>query len=350
MAAIDAYWRAANYLTVGQIYLAANPLLREPLRAEHVKARLLGPWGTSSGLSLVYAHLNRLIREQELDLLYFTGPGHAGPAMLANGYLEETCSEADPEVSDDARGMLQLFRRFSTPAGEPSHVDPTTPGSIDERGELGFVLARAFGAVCDHPALIAVAVVDGEAETAPLAGVWQGIQPLDPVRDGAVLPILHLDGYKLAAPTVFGRETEATLRHQLEAHGYRVRFVTGHEAMSVHHAMAAALELSIDDIREIQATAHQHGRGDLPRWPLIVLRTPEGWTGPRTVDNVKVSGMACTDQVPLAHAREDPTELAGLERWLRSYRPDELFDAGGRLARELRALAPRRALRLGASR
>ncbi len=351
LTALDAYWRAANYLTIGQIYLQANPLLREPLRAEHVKPRLLGHWGTSPGLSLIYAHCNRVIRARDLDLLFMAGPGHGGPAVLANVYLEGTYSAIYPEITPDARGMLRLFRQFSTPGGVPSHVGPTTPGSIHEGGELGYVLSHAFGAVFDQPDLIAIAVVgDGEAETGPLAGSWQGIRFLDAARDGAVLPILHLNGYKISGPTVLGRATDAAIRQQLEGHGYAVHFVTGDEPARVHRAFADTLDACLTSIRAIQDGARTGADRSLPRWPLIVLRTPKGWTGPKVVDGRPVEGTFRAHQVPLAHVREKPEELAQLEAWLRSYRPDELFDAGGGFAQSLRALAPDARRCMGASR
>ena len=350
LVAIDAYWRAANYLTVGQIYLQANPLLREPLRAEHVKARLLGHWGTSPGLNLLYAHLNRVIRARELDVLFLAGPGHGGPALLANVYLEGTYSEIYPDVPETAAGMTRLFRQFSTPGGVPSHVGPTTPGSIHEGGELGYVLAHAFGAVFDNPGLIAVAVVgDGEAETAPLEGSWKGIKFLNAARDGAVLPVLHLNGYKISGPTVLGRASDASIRSLFEGHGYQVHFVTGDEPSAVHRALASTLDTCCDQIRAIQDAARTRGVRGVPRWPLIVLRTPKGWTGPKVVHGLPVEGTFRAHQVPIAAVRTDPEQLAALETWLRSYRPEALFDPSGRLVGELRALAPVRQRRMGAS-
>ncbi|MBS1118208.1 MAG: phosphoketolase family protein [Deltaproteobacteria bacterium] len=348
--ALDAYWRAANYLTVGQIYLLANPLLREPLRAEHVKPRLLGHWGTSPGLSLLYAHLNRVIRLHDLDVIYLAGPGHGGPAIVANVYLEGTYSEIYPEVTRDVRGMTRLFRQFSTPGGIPSHVGPTTPGSIHEGGELGYVLTHAFGAVFDQPNLIAVAVVgDGEAETSPLEGSWKGIRFLNAARDGAVLPVLHLNGYKIAGPTVLGRADDESIRQLLEGHGYEVHFVTGDDPAAVHRALADTLDTAVANIRAIQVAARTRGVRGTPRWPAIVLRTPKGWTGPKVVDGHPVEGTFRAHQVPLANVRRDPAQLAALEHWLRSYRPEELFDAQGRLAPQLEALAPRGTRRMGAS-
>ncbi len=346
--ALDAYWRAANYLTVGQIYLLANPLLREPLRPEHIKPRLLGHWGTSPGLSLIYAHLNRAIRRHDLDVLFLAGPGHGGPAVVANVYLEGTYSEIYPRVTQDARGMEQLFRQFSTPGGIPSHVGPPTPGSIHEGGELGYVLTHAFGAVFDAPDRLAVAVVgDGEAETGPLEGSWKGIKFLNAARDGAVLPILHVNGYKISGPTVLGRDSDESIRALLEGHGYSVQFVTGDDPMRVHRAFDATLEASLAAIRDIQLAARTRGVRGTPAWPLIVLRTPKGWTGPKLVDGLPVEGTFRAHQVPLANVRRDPAKLAELERWMKSYRPDELFDARGRLVRELAELAPRGARRMG---
>ena len=347
---LDAYWRAANYLTVGQIYLQANPLLREPLRAEHTKPRLLGHWGTSPGLSLIYAHLNRLIRRDQLEVLYLAGPGHGGPALVANVYLEGTYSEVYPDITQDARGMDRLFRQFSTPGGIPSHVGPATPGSIHEGGELGYVLSHAFGAVLDNPKLIAVAVVgDGEAETAPLEGSWKGIKFLNAARDGAVLPILHLNGYKIAGPTVLGRASDESIRRLLEGHGYDVRFVSGDDPMTVHREIAAALEASVASIHAIQRAARDRGVRGVPRWPAIVMRTLKGWTGPKEVGGVPVEGTFRAHQVPLGNVRKVPAQLAALEQWMRSYRPDELFDASGRLIPQLAALAPTGAYRMGAS-
>ncbi len=348
--AIDAYWRAANYLTVGQIYLLANPLLREPLRVEHIKPRLLGHWGTSPGLSLVYAHVNRIIRNHDLDVIYLAGPGHGGPAIIANVYLEGTYSEIYPGVTEDAAGIFRLFRQFSTPGGIPSHVGPTTPGSIHEGGELGYVLTHAFGAVFDNPGLVAVAVVgDGEAETAPLEGSWKGIKFLNAARDGAVLPILHLNGYKISGPTVLGRATDESVRSLLEGHGYDVHFVAGDDPMPVHRALAETLDTCVAKIRSIQDAARTRGIRGTPRWPAIVLRTPKGWTGPKFVNGLPVEGTFRAHQVPLAAVRTDPDQLLALESWMRSYHPEQLFDTTGRLASRLRALAPTGARRMGAN-
>jgi xylulose-5-phosphate/fructose-6-phosphate phosphoketolase len=340
--ALHGYWRAANYLTVGQIYLRDNPLLREPLRPEHIKPRLLGHWGTSPGLSLIYAHVNRAIRQRDLDAILLAGPGHGGPAIVANVYLEGTYSEIYPHVGQDVTGMRALFRQFSTPGGVPSHVGPQTPGSIHEGGELGYVLTHAFGAAFDDPDLVAIAVVgDGEAETGPLEGSWKGISFLNPVRDGAVLPVLHLNGYKISGPTVLGRASDEDIRRLLEGHGYAPEFVTGDQPAEVHRAFAATLDACLDAIAQIQRDARAAGRiTTRPRWPVIVLRTPKGWTGPHEVDGVRVEGTFRAHQVPLAEVRTNPAHLAMLEAWLRSYRPEELFDASGRLVPELAALAP----------
>ena len=350
IAGVDAYWRAANYLTVGQIYLHANPLLREPLRADHVKPRLLGHWGTSPGLSLIYAHLNRLIRRDDLNVLYFAGPGHGGPAIVANVYLEGAYTEIYPAITRDEPGLARLFRQFSTPGGIPSHVGAPTPGSIHEGGELGYVLSHAFGAVLDNPDLIAMAVVgDGEAETGPLEGSWKGIKFLNAAHDGAVLPVLHLNGYKIAGPTVLGRAPDEDLRRLFEGHGYEVHFVEGDEPFAVHRAFATTLETSLAQIRGIQDAARTRGVRGTPRWPMIVLRTPKGWTGPKVVDGKPVEGTFRAHQVPLAAVREQPAQLAELERWMKSYRPEELFDRTGALVPALAALAPTGARRMGAN-
>jgi xylulose-5-phosphate/fructose-6-phosphate phosphoketolase len=348
--ALDRYWRAANYLTVGQIYLQDNPLLREPLRPSHVKPRLLGHWGTSPGLNLVYAHLNRLIRQRSLDAIFLAGPGHGGPAVLANVYLEGTYSEVYPEVSRDAAGMRRLFRQFSTPGGVPSHVSVPTPGSIHEGGELGYVLAHAFGAAFDNPDLLICAVVgDGEAETAPLEGSWKSVSFLDPSRDGAVLPVLHLNGYKISGPTVLARTPDEEVRHMLEGHGYEPHFVEGDDPARVHQAFAAALAACHDRIRAIQTDARENGFTGRPRWPAIVLRTPKGWTGPEEVDGLPVEGTFRAHQVPLPGVREDPERLERLQEWMLSYRPDGLFDEEGRPVPGLGALVPEAAKRMGAS-
>ncbi|HUX67822.1 MAG TPA: phosphoketolase family protein [Terriglobales bacterium] len=341
LAQLDRYWRAANYLTVGQIYLQANPLLRAPLRAEQIKPRLLGHWGTSPGLSFIYAHLDRLIRRHEVSAIFLAGPGHGGPAVLANVYLEGSYTEIYPEVTRDEAGMLRLFRQFSTPGGVPSHVSAPTPGSIHEGGELGYVLAHAFGAVLDNPGLLAVAVVgDGEFETAPLAGSWKGIDFLDRARDGAVLPILHLNGYKIANPTVDARTSDAQLIQLFEGYGYAPRVVAGDEPERMHQAFAAALEASYGQIA---------ARGAGGRWPMIVLRSPKGWTGPKQWKGLPIEGTFRAHQVPLAAVRQDAGQLAELERWLRSYRPEELFDAQGAPLAEISAWAPAGERRMGAN-
>jgi xylulose-5-phosphate/fructose-6-phosphate phosphoketolase len=340
--AIDAWWRAANYLTIGQIYLLENPLLREPLRPEHVKPRLLGHWGTSPGLSLLYVHLNRIIRNQDANVIYMAGPGHGGPAIVANVYLEGTYTEHFPEVTRDEQGLRKLFRQFSTPGGIPSHVSATTPGSIHEGGELGYVLVHAFGAAFDNPDLVVAAVVgDGEAETGPLEGSWKGVKFLNPVRDGAVLPILHLNGYKIAGPTVLGRDSDDEVASLLRGHGYAPRFVEGDDPARVHQEIAAALDASFREIREIQTKARSQGRIDArPVWPAIVLRTPKGWTGPKVVDGIPIEGTFRAHQVPLSGVRDNAAHLAMLEQWMRSYRPEELFDGGGRFVADLAALSP----------
>ena len=346
--AIDAYFRAANYLTVGQIYLQDNPLLREPLRPEHVKPRLLGHWGTSPGLNLLYAHLNRFIVRDDLNVLFMAGPGHGGPAVVANAYLEGTYSEIYPHISQDEAGLRRLFRQFSTPGGIPSHAGPQTPGSIHEGGELGYVLSHAFGAAFDQPDLIVAAVVgDGEAETGPLEGSWKGISFLNPVRDGAVLPILHLNGYKIAGPTVLGRSSDADIERLLAGHGYKVHIVSGHEPAAVHAALENTLNECFASIRQIQQRAREAGFVDArPAWPVIVLRTPKGWTGPHEVDGKLVEGTFRSHQVPVSDVRNNPEHLRILEDWLRSYRPEELFDAHGAFSPKLAELAPRGARRM----
>ncbi len=347
---LDAYWRAANYLSVGQIYLLDNPLLREPLRPEHVKPRLLGHFGTTPGLNLLYAHLNRAIVARELDAIYITGPGHGGPGLVANAYLEGTYSEVYPAIGRDEEGLRALFRQFSFPGGIPSHVAPETPGSIHEGGELGYALAHAFGAAFDNPDLVVACVVgDGEAETGPLATSWHGTKFLDPVNDGAVLPVLHLNGYKIANPTVLARIPEQELVALFHGYGWEPLIVAGDEPDDVHQQLAAALDRSLDRIAEIQHAARTRGRGARPRWPMLVLRTPKGWTGPKVVDGVPVEGTWRAHQVPVLGARQDPDHLRLLEEWMRSYRPEELFDAEGRLVEELAALPPTGERRMSAS-
>ncbi len=347
---IDAYWRAANYLSVGQIYLYDNPLLAEPLAPEHVKPRLLGHWGTTPGQNFVYAHLNRVIQEHDLDMIYISGPGHGGPALVANTYLEGTYSELYPEASPDADGMKRLFRQFSFPGGIPSHVAPETPGSIHEGGELGYSLSHAFGAAFDNPDLIVACVVgDGEAETGPLATGWHGNKFLDPVHDGAVLPILHLNGYKIANPTVLARIGREELAELMRGYGYAPFFVSGDDPEKMHPLMAETLDAVIAEIQRIQREARAKGAAARPRWPMIVLETPKGWTGPKVVDGQQVEGTYRAHQVPLSDPRHNPEHLRALESWMRSYRPEELFDERGRLRRELAELAPRGARRMGAN-
>lgn len=347
---LDAYWRAANYLTVGQIYLLDNPLLREPLTADDIKPRLLGHWGTSPGLNLIYAHLNRVIVARDLNAMLVTGPGHGGPAIVANTWLEGTWSERYHDVARDEAGMSRLFRQFSFPGGIPSHVAADVPGSIHEGGELGYALSHAYGAAFDHPDLVVACVIgDGEAETGPLAGSWLSNVFLNPARDGAVLPILHLNGYKIANPTVLARIPEADLLDLLRGSGYQPYVVAGDDPAQVHRILAATLDRALDEIAEIQRRARSQGVVERPRWPMIVLRTPKGWTGPREVDGARVEGTFHAHQVPLAGVRDNPAHLAELERWLRSYRPEELFDATGAPVDELRTLPPRGDRRMSAN-
>ncbi|HET6506077.1 MAG TPA: phosphoketolase family protein [Baekduia sp.] len=350
LALIDAYWRAANYLSVGQIYLLDNPLLREPLKLEHVKPRLLGHWGTTPGLNLLYAHLNRLIRRRDLDAIFVTGPGHGGPGLVANTYLEGTYSEVYPHIGPDAEGLRRLFRQFSFPGGIPSHVAPETPGSIHEGGELGYALVHAYGAAFDNPNLLVLCVVgDGEAETGPLAASWHADKLLNPARDGAVLPVLHLNGYKIANPTILARIPEDELRALMVGYGHDPIFVTGDDPADVHQQLAAAMERAADKIAEIQRAARGDGLAERPAWPMIVLRTPKGWTGPKEVDGLKTEGTFRSHQVPLAGLRDNPEHLHQLERWLKSYRPEELFDDAGTLRADLAALAPEGDRRMGAN-
>src|SRR5918995_6129143 len=347
--AMDAYWRAANYLSVGQIYLYDNPLLQQPLSKEHIKPRLLGHWGTTPGLNFIYVHLNRVIKARDLEAMYVIGPGHGGPSPVANAYLEGTYSELYPDVTQDEDGLRRLFRQFSFPGGVPSHVAPETPGSIHEGGELGYALVHAYGAVLDNPNLVALCVVgDGEAETGPLAASWHSNKFLNPVTDGAVLPVLHLNGYKIANPTVLARIPHDELRALFEGYGYAPRFVEGSEPDEMHQAMAATLDEVFDEIREIQVAARERGVTDRPRWPMIVLRTPKGWTGPREVDGLPAEGSFRSHQVPLSGLAKNPEHLEQLEAWMRSYRPEELFDEHGTLVEELQALAPEGERRMGA--
>ena len=347
---LDAYWRAANYLSVGQIYLLANPLLREPLVREHVKPRLLGHFGTTPGLNLVYVHLNRAILERDLSAIFVTGPGHGGPSLVANAYLEGTYSELYSDIGPDEEGLHRLFRQFSFPGGIPSHVAPEVPGSIHEGGELGYALVHAFGAAFDNPDLLVACVVgDGEAETGPLAASWHSNKFLNPARDGAVLPILHLNGYKIASPTVLARIPERELVSLFEGYGYRPLCVAGDEPAAVHQALAAALDEALDGIAEIQRAAREDGAGQRPRWPMIILRTPKGWTGPQQVDGLPVEGTWRSHQVPVTDVRDNSEHLRVLEEWMRSYRPGELFDRNGQLVRELRTLAPSGERRMSAN-
>ncbi|WP_405426010.1 phosphoketolase [Micromonospora sp. NBC_00617] len=347
---LDAYWRAANYLTVGQIYLLGNPLLREPLTPDDIKPRLLGHWGTSPGLNLIYAHLNRVIVARDLNAMLVTGPGHGGPAIVANTWLEGTWSERYHDVARDEAGMARLFRQFSFPGGIPSHVAADVPGSIHEGGELGYALSHAYGAAFDHPDLVVACVVgDGEAETGPLAGSWLSNVFLNPARDGAVLPILHLNGYKIANPTVLSRIPEADLLDIMRGSGYQPYVVSGDDPAVVHRTLAATMDRALDEIAEIQRRARSGGVVERPRWPMIVLRTPKGWTGPREVDGTQVEGTYHAHQVPLSGVRDNPAHLGELEQWLRSYRPEELFDATGAPVDELRTLPPRGDRRMSAN-
>ena len=353
---IEAYWRAANYLSVGQIYLLDNPLLREPLRVEHIKPRLLGHWGTTPGLNLIYAHMNRQIKARDLNTIYIAGPGHGGPALVANTYLEGTYSEFYPAIGQDEDGMRRLFRQFSFPGGIPSHVAPETPGSIHEGGELGYALSHAHGAAFDNPDLVVCCVVgDGEAETGPLAASWHSNKFLNPVRDGAVLPILQLNGFKIANPTVLARISREDLDKLFEGYGYRpitVEVTDPEDHDAAHQAMAAALDDALDDIAEIQRVARENFQADnaeRPRWPMIIFRSPKGWTGPKEVDGKRTEGSWRSHQVPLSELRENPAHLAQLERWMRSYVPEELFDGAGRLRDELAELAPLGEHRMGSN-
>ncbi|OMC36953.1 phosphoketolase [Mycobacterium sp. GA-1841] len=355
---LDQYWRAANYLSVGQIYLLDNPLLQQPLEAEHIKPRLLGHWGTTPGLNLVYAHLNRIIRERDADVIYITGPGHGGPGLVANAYLEGTYSEIYTGIGEDTDGLRKLFRQFSFPGGIPSHVAAETPGSIHEGGELGYALVHAYGAAFDNPDLVVACVVgDGEAETGPLAASWHSNKFLNPVVDGAVLPILHLNGYKIANPTVLSRIPAEELESLFYGYGYRPitvasdesGTVAGDDPANVHQQLAAAMDEAFDQIGAIQRAARLDGEPGRPLWPMIILRTPKGWTGPHEVDGKLVEGTWRSHQVPLSETRTNPAHLAQLETWLRSYRPEELFDADGALRADLRAQAPSGARRMSAN-
>ncbi|WP_067709375.1 phosphoketolase [Erwinia sp. ErVv1] len=348
---LDRYWRAANYLSVGQIYLLDNPLLRQPLEAGHIKSRLLGHWGTTPGLNFIYAHLNRIIRQRDTDLLYICGPGHGGPGMVANTWLEGSYSEIYPDISQDAEGMRKLFRQFSFPGGIPSHAAPETPGSIHEGGELGYSLVHAFGAAFDNPNLIVPCVIgDGEAETGPLAASWHGTKFLNPVRDGAVLPILHLNGYKIANPTILGRTDDGDLEQLFNGYGYEPLFVVGDDPQLMHRQMADVLDKAFDRIQHIQQAARRgEAQKRVPRWPMIILRSPKGWTGPKTVDGKKVEGFWRAHQVPVAECRENEAHREILQQWMAGYHPDELFDDAGRLMPELQALAPTGDKRMGST-
>ena len=347
---LDAYWRAANYLAAGQLYLLDNPLLREPLRPEHLKRTLVGHWGTVPGQNFIYTHLNRVITRHELNMIYVSGPGHGGNAVVAQTYLEGTYSEFYPNVSQDEEGMRRLFRQFSFPGGIGSHCAPETPGSINEGGELGYSLAHAFGAVMDNPTLIAACVVgDGEAETGPLATAWHSNKFLNPVTDGAVLPILHLNGYKISSPTLFSRITSEEVEDFFKGCGWTPRFVEGDEPAQMHQKMAAALDWAVREIQRIQQGAREFGETARPRWPMLVFRSPKGWTCPKEVDGAPTEGTFRAHQLPVAVDAAHPEHLEVLERWLRSYRPEELFDAEGAPVPALRAVAPQGERRMGAN-
>jgi xylulose-5-phosphate/fructose-6-phosphate phosphoketolase len=345
---MDAYWRAANYLSVGQIYLLDNPLLKEPLKIEHVKPRLLGHWGTTPGLNFIYLHLNRVIKAQDLNVIYIAGPGHGGPGVVANVYLEGTYSEVYPNISQDAEGMRKLFKQFSFPGGIPSHVAPETPGSIHEGGELGYAISHAYGAAFDNPDLVVACVVgDGEAETGPLATAWHSNKFLNPITDGAVLPVLHLNGYKIANPTVLARISHWELESLFVGYGYKPYFVEGSEPEAMHPLMAQTLDTVIAEIKAIQQEARTSGVAKRPRWPMIILRTPKGWTGPKEVDGQKTENYWRSHQVPLSEMATKPGHLRLLEQWMKSYEPEELFDEDGKLLPELAELAPRGKRRMG---
>jgi len=349
LAQIDAYWRAANYLSVGQIYLLDNPLLREPLKPAHIKPRLLGHWGTTPGLNFIYVHANRIIKKNDLDMIYVIGPGHGGPGIVANTYLEGTYSEVYPNITQDETGIQRLFKQFSFPGGIPSHVAPETPGSIHEGGELGYSLSHAFGAAFDNPDLIVLCVVgDGEAETGPLATSWHSNKFLNPVTDGAVLPILHLNGYKIANPTILARMSHVELEQLFLGYGYKPYFVEGDDPQVLHHTMAATLDTIVAEIKAIQKAAREDGVAERPQWPLIILRTPKGWTGPKEVDGQKTEGSWRSHQVPMGDM-DKPGHLQILETWLQSYRPEELFDETGKFKAELAALAPQGNRRMSAN-
>ena len=347
---IDAWWRAANYLSVGQIYLLDNPLLRQPLELQHIKPRLLGHWGTTPGLNFMYVHLNRVIRARDLDTIYIAGPGHGGPGVVANTWLEGTYSEVYPHVSQNARGMQRLFKQFSFPGGIPSHAAPETPGSIHEGGELGYALSHAYGAVFDNPSLIAACVVgDGEAETGPLATSWHSNKFLNPVTDGAVLPILHLNGYKIANPTILAGIDPEELHHLFVGYGYKPYLVEGDDPPAMHQLMAATLDTVTDEIQAIQGDARAGRQNGRPIWPMIILKTPKGWTGPKEVDGLKAEGFWRSHQVPFAEMKTRPDHIKLLETWMKSYRVEELFDDDGTLRPEIAALAPEGKRRMSAN-
>jgi xylulose-5-phosphate/fructose-6-phosphate phosphoketolase len=348
LAKMDRYWQAANYLSVGQIYLHDNPLLREPLKLEHIKPRLLGHWGTTPGLNFIYTHMNRLIRLHDLNVIYIAGPGHGGPGLVANTYLEGSYTELYPHITQDAKGMKRLFTQFSWPGGIPSHASPDVPGSIHEGGELGYSLLHAYGAVYDNPDLLVCCVVgDGEAETGPCATSWHSNKFLNPARDGAVLPILHLNGYKIAGPTVLARISDQELTDLFAGYGYRPYLVQGDNPEVMHQIMAATLDAVLAKIREIQKDARSHGFSQRPLWPMIILRTPKGWTGPKVVDGVPIEGTFRAHQVPVTDMASKPEHIKILERWMKSYKPQEVFDDSGRLIPELAALAPTGTRRMG---
>ena len=347
---MDAYWRAANYLSVGQIYLYDNPLLKEPLKLSHVKPLVVGHWGTTPGQNFIYVHLNRVIKKYDLDMFYIAGPGHGGPAIVGNVYLEGTWSEVYPNVTQDEAGLKKLFTQFSFPGGISSHVAPTTPGSIHEGGELGYSLSHAFGAAFDNPDLVVACVVgDGEAETGPLATAWQSNKFLNPITDGAVLPILHLNGYKISNPTVLARIEHEELEHFFRGCGWTPHFVEGDDPEKMHQLMAATLDKAIEEIRQIKSRARTKNDATRPRWPMIVLRSPKGWTGPKVVDGLKIEGTFRAHQVPLLVDSDHPDHVAELESWMKSYRAEELFDSTGRLLPELAELAPKGDRRMGAN-
>jgi len=347
---IDAWWRAANYLSVGQTYLFDNPLLKEPLKKEHVKPRLVGHWGTTPGLNFIYVHLNRMIKARDLEMIYIIGPGHGGPGIVANTWLEGSYSETYPDISQDEEGMRRLFKQFSFPGGIPSHVAPETPGSIHEGGELGYALSHAFGAAFDNPNLIVAAVVgDGEAETGPLATSWHSNKFLNPATDGAVLPILHLNGYKIASPCVLARISHEELEQLFRGYGYAPIFVEGSEPFAMHQEMAAALDRAVDEIQRIRTSARSGATSERPRWPMIVLRSPKGWTCPKEIDGKRAEGFWRSHQVPMGEMHEKPEHIRILESWMKSYRPEELFDENGRLRREFAELAPKGARRMSAN-